>query len=426
MAEPDVGNTGRDLSREPFFWIFFVIAVILALWALTSAGSDDTDASFVGTSTPTPLSDPAPTAVPLPTPEPTPVPAASPAVVELSYAADAITMSGVVPAQAVGQALIAAAGELVAPEAVVSTIEVDAGSSLTGGALVLTGEVGDENERVLVIETFGDLGLSIDDRLVLAGSDQTIAGLVQGNPDLTQFADFLAASGVIAELEEASDEGLTVFAPTNAAIESLDSAAFDELADAEELSEVLRYHTVEGRVPSAQLEEVAALTSRQGESIAVLVTDGVVTVGGATLVGEQLDTTNGIVYVVDAVLLPGTLRTEVALNQIVSLDPILFASGSAVILDESLPVLDQTAAILLENPLGRVEIQGHTDTDGPADVNLELSQDRADAVKAYLVDAGVDESRLTAVGYGETELAVDPEESDEDKAANRRIEFRVS
>ncbi len=426
MAEPDVGNTGRDLSREPFFWIFVVIAVILAVWALTSAGSDDTDASFVGTSTPTPLSDPAPTAVPLPTPEPTPVPAASPAVVELSYAADAITMSGVVPAQAVGQALIAAAGELVAPEAVVSTIEVDAGSSLTGGALVLTGEVGEENERVLVNETFGDLGLSIDDRLVLAGSDQTIAGLVQGNPDLTQFADFLAASGVIAELEEASDEGLTVFAPTNAAIESLDSAAFDELADAEELSEVLRYHTVEGRVPSAQLEEVAALTSRQGESIAVLVTDGVVTVGGATLVGEQLDTTNGIVYVVDAVLLPGTLRTEVALNQIVSLDPILFASGSAVILDESLPVLDQTAAILLENPLGRVEIQGHTDTDGPADVNLELSQDRADAVKAYLVDAGVDESRLTAVGYGETELAVDPEESDEDKAANRRIEFRVS
>lgn len=426
MAESEVGHRDRDLSREPFFWIFVVLAVIVAVWAITSAGSDDTEASFVGTSTPTPASGPVTTAVPLPTPEPTPAPAASPAVVELSYAPDAITMSGVVPAQAVGQGLIAAAGELVAPEAVVSTIEVDAGSSLTGGVLVITGEVGTEAERAAVVEAFGDLGLSVDDRLILAGSNETIAGLVQGNPDLAQFADFLAASGVIGELEEASDEGLTVFAPTNAAIESLDSAAFDELGDAEELSAVLRYHTVDGRIPSAQLEGISALTSRQGESIAVTVTDGVVAVAGASVVGDQLDATNGIVYIVDAVLLPGTLRTEVALNEIVSLDPILFASGSAVILDESLPVLDQTAAILLENPLGRVEIQGHTDTDGPADVNLELSQDRADAVRAYLVDAGVDESRMTAVGYGETELAVDPEESDEDKAANRRIEFRVS
>ena len=54
------------------------------------------------------------------------------------------------------------------------------------------------------------------------------------------------------------------------------------------------------------------------------------------------------------------------------------------------------------------------------------TQRRADSVLAYLVEQGVDEPRLNATGYGETQLKIDPEESDEDKAANRRIEFRVS
>ena len=106
--------------------------------------------------------------------------------------------------------------------------------------------------------------------------------------------------------------------------------------------------------------------------------------GDAVILTEDVDATNGVVHIVDAVLLPGTLRTEVALNEIVTLDPILFARGSAEILEESFPILDRAAGLLLESPGGRVEIQGHTDSDGPAEINLDLSQRRADSVLAYL------------------------------------------
>ena len=189
---------------------------------------------------------------------------------------------------------------------------------------------------------------------------------------------------------------------------------------------MLRYHLVAGTITTRDLESVTALTSLQGESIPVERIDGGFRVGDAAVLEGDVDATNGVVHIVDAVLLPGTLRTEVALNQIVTLDPILFAQNSAEILEASLPILDQAADLLRENIAGRVEIQGHTDSDGPAEVNLDLSQRRADAVKSYLVDQGVSDARLNAVGYGETELKIDPEDSDDDKAANRRIEFRIN
>lgn len=69
----------------------------------------------------------------------------------------------------------------------------------------------------------------------------------------------------------------------------------------------------------------------------------------------------------------------------------------------------------------RFEIAGHTDASGRAARNLELSDQRAEAVKSYLVSQGVDGSRLTAKGYGSSELA---EPAEPRSAANRRVEAR--
>ena len=70
-------------------------------------------------------------------------------------------------------------------------------------------------------------------------------------------------------------------------------------------------------------------------------------------------------------------------------------------------------------------MQGHTDTDGDADGNLALSVARAEAVVAELIKRGVDESRLYAEGYGETDPIASNDTKD-GKAKNRRIAFAIS
>ena len=69
-----------------------------------------------------------------------------------------------------------------------------------------------------------------------------------------------------------------------------------------------------------------------------------------------------------------------------------------------------------------LEVQGHTDSQGTADSNQRLSQQRADAVRAYLVAHGINSSRLTSKGYGMTQ-PIAPNDSAANRAKNRRIEF---
>jgi len=78
-----------------------------------------------------------------------------------------------------------------------------------------------------------------------------------------------------------------------------------------------------------------------------------------------------------------------------------------------------------ENPAYILNIGGHTDNVGKADMNMKLSQDRADAVKAYLIEKGIDGSRLNATGYGSTQPVGD-NKTDKGRALNRRVEFKVT
>ena len=78
----------------------------------------------------------------------------------------------------------------------------------------------------------------------------------------------------------------------------------------------------------------------------------------------------------------------------------------------------------LHQSLSRIEVAGHTDSDASEEHNLDLSQRRAEAVVDYLVDKGVERSRLIAKGYGEGS-PIDTNETDEGKANNRRVEFNI-
>jgi outer membrane protein OmpA-like peptidoglycan-associated protein len=102
-----------------------------------------------------------------------------------------------------------------------------------------------------------------------------------------------------------------------------------------------------------------------------------------------------------------------------------FAIDRDVILPVSVPLLTEVAAALEAHPeLTRIEIQGHTDDDGDAPHNLNLSQRRASSIRAWLVAHGVSADRLEARGYGETVPLAD-NRAPGGRAMNRRVEFVV-
>ena len=101
-----------------------------------------------------------------------------------------------------------------------------------------------------------------------------------------------------------------------------------------------------------------------------------------------------------------------------------FNFNSATLKPESIPVLYNAAEILLTHPDIKVEIQGYTDNIGSKKANQKLSLERANSVKNFLVAKGVDASRMTTVGMGESNPIMSNKTA-EGRALNRRIEFKV-
>jgi len=102
---------------------------------------------------------------------------------------------------------------------------------------------------------------------------------------------------------------------------------------------------------------------------------------------------------------------------------VTFEVGKSALRPESFTVLDIVAASLVANPDIRIEIAGHTDSTGSAAVNTRLSQNRADAVRAYLASKGVAPDRMVAKGYGPS-VPVAPNTRAAGRAQNRRVELR--
>jgi len=107
-----------------------------------------------------------------------------------------------------------------------------------------------------------------------------------------------------------------------------------------------------------------------------------------------------------------------------ALQGIQFETGKDIIRPTSFKILDNVVSIMKENMEYNLNINGHTDNVGKPDANMILSQKRAEAVKAYLVNKGVNAGRLKAFGFGDTKPVADNKTA-EGRAKNRRVEFVV-
>ncbi|MCF0215991.1 MAG: OmpA family protein [Fibrobacteraceae bacterium] len=103
---------------------------------------------------------------------------------------------------------------------------------------------------------------------------------------------------------------------------------------------------------------------------------------------------------------------------------VTFKAGSAELVPSSLKTLDAAIAGLKRNPKAKIEIQGHTSSEGSEDLNDRLSGERAYSVREYMISKGIKADRLVANGYGARQPKAD-NDTEAGRKANRRIELRV-
>ena len=138
-------------------------------------------------------------------------------------------------------------------------------------------------------------------------ADKTIVEIAAGNPDFSTLVAAVKAADLVETLQ--GDGPFTVFAPTNAAFEKLPKGTVEELLKPEnkaKLAAILKYHVVAGKVLAADAVKLdgQSVKTVQGKTATIKVKDGSVYIGGAKVVKADIAGSNGVIHVIDTVILP--------------------------------------------------------------------------------------------------------------------------
>lgn len=147
-----------------------------------------------------------------------------------------------------------------------------------------------------------DANVSADNEL---GKSPNIVALVQQNPNLSTFLELIQAADLVVTLE--SSAPYTVFAPNNEAFAALPAGALGDLKDPAnklELTRILQAHVLQNRIITEEMQDNMPMKTAQGEEVVVTRNGADIEVGGATIITPNVQASNGVVHVVDRVLIP--------------------------------------------------------------------------------------------------------------------------
>ena len=319
--------------------------------------------------------------------------AATPVRLNIEVEGDIVILRGAVPDEAARVQLMETVVSIYSSANVIDELAVDPETVLDGGTVAITGIAETDDERPVelrdaVVDDFGleDGGVIVERSEEGAAIPVSLDGVAE--PGSVRFSGALPDQASIDDLAAA---GEAAFGAADVSGVVVDERTWTD-------SQLRMTGTVEPGDTGAE-DLVTEIESRFGTLLAVDVS--------AITVDLSADTLE---------VLEGEIEEAVTAN------PILFAPQSSDIDPASDDVLAGIAERLQELPELGVEIVGHTDDQGPDDENQVLSEERAEAVKARLVELGVDEDRLSARGEGE-EFPLVSNDTPENRELNRRIEF---
>jgi uncharacterized surface protein with fasciclin (FAS1) repeats len=140
---------------------------------------------------------------------------------------------------------------------------------------------------------------------VPAEEPKTVVDIAVGSPDHTTLVAAVSAAGLVETLS--GDGPFTIFAPTNDAFAALPEGTVESLLlpeNKDQLTGILTYHVVSGNVLAADLSDGQVVPTLNGQSLTVSISEGNVMINGAKVTAADLSGSNGVIHVVDGVLLP--------------------------------------------------------------------------------------------------------------------------